>query len=948
MAPSILQDIRHQFYAYQPRVSKKSHSATARRPLFCKVMHHSAGSPASAADGSRVLKLCMENKLQEAVEVLDVLQKKGITPESSVYECLLNYCRSQKNLALARKIYSHMISSGLKRDVYIETKVVSMFVKCGSLRDALAAFNAIVDKNLYSWTVMLSGFVGSGCFDEALRLLREFGDTHLTYDGFVITTALKACGGMGQLMLGKEIHGCAYRRGYEYDVFVGNCLIDMYGECGSIDDARQVFERISPKDVVSWNSMLKGYSKGGGYDEFVEFFRRMEREGVKPNLVTWNTMISGSAAFGYAEEALHLFKAMQLKGLKPDNISCNALIKALVEKGYIEEALELIRQMQRARLKPDIVSWTTIIEGYVQSGKFRHALILFLELQQSGESLDEYILTAILRACAGMDALGKGKEIHAHLIKGGFRLGGFVGAALLCMYATCGSLDCASRLLSKEEIVSWNSLISGHLQNGLEDEATDLFQQLQLQHLKPDLVTWNMMINCLAEKGEINNALDLVHKMELAGIRPDLVTWNTLLKGFVKNGQINEAKALLNRIETLGFKQNPSSWNTLISNYVDHERGTEAFQVFNLMQECGVKPDYITIACILRACILVDALKVGKTFHGLCVKLNMKNAYVQSALVETYIKMGDSSAAMKLFNKSSERNIVAWNGLISGLANSGKIYEAQHFFRKMRVDMLKPDIISWTSIISGHIKNGNSDVALKVWRQMWNSGIHLDSFTLTAALRACADIGSLAIGEEIHGLSIVSGLHRENSVQSAIITMYSKCDCIESAVHIFEGAHRSSTVIWNSMISGYVVHGQGERAVSLFQRMQEEGIDANWITINGILSAYSMASVKSKDQSDPIARVSMGDMVELFSKLKIEKTETFSSLPGSFPRAYDLSEGTRKRKSTALVGRRKPSWLHLDDRRHRFDGIKSRLYDLEGVYDLLAMLKAHVAEEASV
>ncbi|KAF3792807.1 Pentatricopeptide repeat-containing protein [Nymphaea thermarum] len=125
------------------------------------------------------------------------------------------------------------------------------------------------------------------------------------------------------------------------------------------------------------------------------------------------------------------------------------------------------------------------------------------------------------------------------------------------------------------------------------------------------------------------------------------------------NGLFDEAKALLNRIDSLVFKQNASSWNTLISNYVDYEHGTEALQVFNLMQECSVEPDYITIT-------------IRKSFHGLCIKLNLKNVYLQSTLVEIYIEMGNFSAAMKLFNKSSERNIVVWKGLNSGLASFAK------------------------------------------------------------------------------------------------------------------------------------------------------------------------------------------------------------------------------------------------------------------------------------
>lgn len=218
-----------------------------------------------------------------------------------------------------------------------------MFVECGSLDDAIHAFEAVGVKNFQLWSVILNGFCRTGCLDEVLSFFSDFNHTHLIRaDGFLLSSVLRACIGLGNLKVGREVHGFVYRRGYESDIFVSNCLI-MYGKCGCINSTHTLFDRMLDRDVISRNSMLNGYTINGDVDGFVRLVAEIEAGGMMPNLITCNTMISGYVFCGRAKEALHCFHKMQSMGVKPDVVSCNVLVSALSQSGYFEEALKLIR-----------------------------------------------------------------------------------------------------------------------------------------------------------------------------------------------------------------------------------------------------------------------------------------------------------------------------------------------------------------------------------------------------------------------------------------------------------------------------------------------------------------------------------------------------------------------------------------------------------------------------
>ncbi|GLJ14948.1 hypothetical protein SUGI_0243940 [Cryptomeria japonica] len=252
--------------------------------------------------------LCKQGRLKEAFDILFLCCENG-SPPWEIYGYLLQACTRKRALTEGKQIHAQLVirgSQGLK----LETKLISMYAACGSVGDAELVFERIPrsDINVFLWTALISGYVQnefyeeglaiyckmrregtapdnftfscvlkacSGisdlqlgcvqnqCVNEALELFREMQIRCLKTNWVIVTTLLPACSYLAAIKQGKEIHSQIVKADLVSDVMVWNALIDMYAKCGNVDDARQVFDRMPERDVVSWNAVIGGCGTNG-------------------------------------------------------------------------------------------------------------------------------------------------------------------------------------------------------------------------------------------------------------------------------------------------------------------------------------------------------------------------------------------------------------------------------------------------------------------------------------------------------------------------------------------------------------------------------------------------------------------------------------------------------------------------------------------------------------
>jgi len=235
--------------------------------------------------------LCKQGRMEEALNILGFMDHL----DSYAYASLLQGCLNIGALPEAKLVHAHMLLTGFKPDMFLGTKLMIMYAKCGCLVDAGQVFEQMPERNVVSWTAMISTCSKNGHAEEALRLFYQMQRTGVQPDHFTFSSVLPACATLAALEEGKCMHEDIIRYGLLSDIFVRNALVDMYAKCGSLQDARSLFDKMPERDVVSWSSMIAGYAQNGHFDEALKLFKQMQWTSVKSNSVTFSSVLSGCA-----------------------------------------------------------------------------------------------------------------------------------------------------------------------------------------------------------------------------------------------------------------------------------------------------------------------------------------------------------------------------------------------------------------------------------------------------------------------------------------------------------------------------------------------------------------------------------------------------------------------------------------------------------------------------
>eukprot|EP01018_Ginkgo_biloba_P002677 Gb_01638 [translate_table: standard] len=322
-------------------------------------------------------------------------QQLGIWADPSNHISLLQECLNKKNLAEGKLVHAHMIYAGFRPGMFLGNTLVNMYAKCGSLVDARRVLDELTYRNVVSWTVMLAAYSRHGQYEEALALFYQMQLTGIQPNHFTLASVLPACANLAALEHGKEIHEDIIRSGFQYNVFVGSALVDMYVKCGSIKNARQVFDKMPKGDVVSWTAMIAGYAQNGHFNEALELFGELKLSDMKPDSDIFAGVLPACANLAALEHGKELHRDIIKSGFQNDIFVGNALVDMYAKCGSLEAACQVFDRMPTR----NVISWTAMIVGYAMHGCGKEALQLFEEMQHSNTKPNYVTMVGVLSAC---------------------------------------------------------------------------------------------------------------------------------------------------------------------------------------------------------------------------------------------------------------------------------------------------------------------------------------------------------------------------------------------------------------------------------------------------------------------------------------------------------------------------------------------------------------------
>ncbi|KAH7436790.1 hypothetical protein KP509_05G036100 [Ceratopteris richardii] len=342
----------------------------------------------------------------DALNCFDQMQLDCMSPDASTLNCSLKACGLIRSSIKSQVVHSEIVKKGLEQSYLIGNTLVDVYVKCNLLADGRYVFDRQKVRNVISWTALISGYADRGVSRDALDCLEEMEVDGVVPNAVTMTCSLKACSNIGAIDVGQALHAQTVKRGILYTDYsdrfskigdkafhelateqlqLENALVDMYGKCGNVLDAHDVFGSMPMHDLVSWNALITGYSRQGHAEIVFELFDGMAEEAVHPDEITFLSILSVCSHAGLVQKARSYFKAMTEYNLSPKSEHYNCVIDLLGRAGQILEATEMLERMP---YQPTIFAWCSMLGacrkwGNVKLGQHAFECVLRLDSQHA-------------------------------------------------------------------------------------------------------------------------------------------------------------------------------------------------------------------------------------------------------------------------------------------------------------------------------------------------------------------------------------------------------------------------------------------------------------------------------------------------------------------------------------------------------------------------------------
>ncbi|KAK6940700.1 Pentatricopeptide repeat [Dillenia turbinata] len=330
---------------------------------------------------------------------------------------------------------------------------------------------------------------------------------------------------------------------------------------------------------------------------------------------------------------------------------------------------------------------------------------------------------------------------------------------------------------------------------------TDYAILAHTQMEKPNVFVYNAMIRCFVYCNSPFRALELYVHMLRAQVSPTSFTFSSLVKACRMVFACRFGQSIHTHIWKNGYESHVFVLTTLIDLYSDLGRIVDCQRVFDEMPE--------------------------------------RDVFAWTTMISVYARVGNLYLARRLFEEMPERNTASWNTIIDGYARVGDLESAELLFSQMATR----DLISWTTMINCYSQNKQFNLALATFDEMRKYGIRADEVTMTTVISACAHLGALELGKEIHLYIMENGFYLDVYVGSALVDMYAKCGSLDRSLVVFFKLQEKNLFCWNSIIEALASHGHADEALSMFTRMEREKVRPNGVTFVSLLSACTHAGL---------------------------------------------------------------------------------------------------------
>ncbi|XP_061346363.1 pentatricopeptide repeat-containing protein At2g22410, mitochondrial-like [Gastrolobium bilobum] len=463
----------------------------------------------------------------------------------------LKACEQFAGVLEGESVHCVVRKMGFDSELLVRNGFIHFYADRGLLKHARYVFDESSYKDVVTWTTMIDGYATHSCSDAAMDLFNLMLLSDVEPNEVTLIALLSACSQKGDLGMGKSIHENIEKKNMRCSLSLHNALLDMYIKCGSLMDARELFDRMETRDVFSWTSLVNGYAKCGDLESARWFFDQTPQK----NVVSWNAMIAGYSQNNKPTESLKLFHEMIGAGLIPVEHTLVSVLSACGQLSFLNLGYWIHQYFVNGKRVPlSVTLANAIIDMYAKCGSIDAAAEVF-------SAMSERNLISWNSMIAGYAANGRAKQ-------------------------AVNLFDQMRYMELKPDDITFVSLLTACSHGGLVSEGQEYFETMERNYgIKPKREHFACMIDLLGRTGLLEEAYKLITNMPM---QPCEASWGALLNACRMHGNVELAR--LSACNLLSLDPEDSGIYVLLANICANERKWgDVKWVRSLMRDKGVK-----------------------------------------------------------------------------------------------------------------------------------------------------------------------------------------------------------------------------------------------------------------------------------------------------------------------------------------------------------------------
>ncbi|KAG9451327.1 hypothetical protein H6P81_011292 [Aristolochia fimbriata] len=761
----------------------------------------------------------------EALALFRELQARDVKPTDVTMLSVLSCCAMLGALELGKWVHEYIQKHGFDKYVKVNTALIDMYAKCGSLENAISIFEEMDFRDTQAWSAMIVAYAIHGHGSKAISLFEEMTRARIRPDSITFLGLLYACSHNGLVEEGRlYFHSMRDHHGLVPSVKHYGCMVDLLGRAGLLDEAYQFIRGLPIKPTaILWRTLLSACSVHGNAEMGKRVIKRIFEleDSHGGDYVILSNMC---AVDGQWQEVINIRKLMRVRGVaKVPGCSSievdNVVHEFFAGDGTHPQSVEMHRML-------DVLVKQLKLVGYVPNT----SLVFHPDMTEEMKEVSLRYHSEKLAIAFGLINTPPGTTIRvvknlrvcadchsaAKLISMIFNREIVLRDLNRFHHFKDGSCSCEMSVVAPHNFQLHLSFVSLLCRNPVlilqrSVQCLRFFHPLEAQAYQPKQPSNQSENFCVDEREIVDQIQSCISKTCLKQIHARLIRTCFIQGTAVLMKFLSQSLKLdmdySSRVLSQTSEPSMSLCNTILKEYSHGASPEDAFNLYKLMKRQGIGPSPFSASFVIKACNYMQSVVGARQMHAAIIRDgHQHDSLLLTSLMSLYASSGSGEEACLLFEEIPCRDTIAWNVLISCYTRNRRTRDALGVFEAMQAPP---------------------------------NGCQPDDVTCLLTIQACSHLGALMFGDQIQSYIIKQGYANHLQLCNSLIDMYSKCGCLDEAYRVFKETDTRNVVTWSAMISGLAMNGHGKEAITAFKEMLEMGVMPDEQTFTAVLSACS-------------------------------------------------------------------------------------------------------------